>query len=100
MHNFLLKDSVHLRHPGSNYSAPVYVKKPGSTLGHSGKVLQVTGDLTGKHPARESKKSMSEAGYAYAGSGYGTYRKSQSEMGGTLKRKFSSQNSLSQRFVA
>lgn len=80
-------DSVHLKHPGSNYSAPVYVKRPESTIGgHSGKVLRMTGDLTGKHP-RDSKKQMSEIGYAYAGSGYGgsTYKKPSSERGGTLK---------------
>lgn len=86
--------SVHLKHPGSNYSAPVYVKRPESTIGgHSGKVLRMTGDLTGKHP-RDSKKQMSEIGYAYAGSGYGgsTYKKPSSERGGTLKRARSAQD--------
>ncbi|XP_045174045.2 metabotropic glutamate receptor-like isoform X2 [Mercenaria mercenaria] len=82
------QNAVHLRHPGSNYSAPVYVKKPESIHGGSGKVLRVTGDLTGKHP-RESKKSASEAGYHYAGSGYGTYRKPRSESGGTMRRSAS-----------
>jgi len=73
----------------STYSAPVYVKRPDSTIGHgSGKVLRMTGDLTGKHP-RDNRKSTSEAGYVYAGSGYGggTYRKAASESGGTLRRK-------------
>lgn len=84
-------NAVHLKHPGSNYSAPVYVKRPDSTIGgHSGKVLRMTGDLTGKHP-RESKRSTSEFNYGYAGSGYGTYRKSQSERG-TLRRAHSSQD--------
>ena len=65
------------------------MKRPESTIGgHSGKVLRMTGDLTGKHP-RDSKKPMSEVGYAYAGSGYGgsTYKKAGSEKGGTLRSK-------------
>lgn len=85
-------NAVHLKHPGSNYSAPVFVKRPESTIGGgSGKVLRMTGDLTGKHP-RDNRKSTSEVGYAYAGSGYGTYRKSRSESGGTLRRAHSTQD--------
>lgn len=84
--------AVHLKHPGSTYSAPVYVKKASSTIG-SGKVLQVTGDLTGKHPhPRDSRKSTSESAYNYAGSGYGTYRKSRLGSGGTLRRKLIPKN--------
>ena len=84
----MVSDTMHLKHPGSNYSAPVYVKRPESTIGTgSGKVLRMTGDLTGKHP-RDNRKSTSEVGYGYAGSGYGTYRKPRSESGGTIRSKF------------
>ena len=63
------------------------MKRPDSTIGtHSGKVLRMTGDLTGKHP-RDSKKAISEVGYTYAGSGYGGYKKAGSEKGGTLRSK-------------
>ena len=63
------------------------MKRPDSTIGtHSGKVLRMTGDLTGKHP-RDSKKAISEVGYTYAGSGYGGYKKTGSEKGGTLRSK-------------
>ena len=82
---FHFVDAVHLKHPGSNYSAPVNVKRPESTAGGSAKVLKITADLTGKHP--RDRKSTSEVGYAYAGSGYGTYRKAKSESGGTLRSK-------------
>ncbi|KAJ8312617.1 hypothetical protein KUTeg_009990, partial [Tegillarca granosa] len=64
----------HLKQPGSTYSLPIYTKK-GSELGGS-KVLKVTGDLTGKHPATERRKPVSEYGY---------YRKTRSESGGTLR---------------
>ncbi|WAR03385.1 GRM2-like protein [Mya arenaria] len=87
-------NAVHLKHPGSTYSAPVYVKRPGDSISRgSGKVLRMTGDLTGKHP-RENRKSTSEAGYVYTGSGYGgTMRKSRSESGGgTLRRAHSTQD--------
>ena len=46
----------------------------------------MTGDLTGKHH-KDSKKSTSEIGYAYAGSGYGGVRTG-SEKGFTLRSKF------------
>ena len=46
----------------------------------------MTGDLTGKHH-KDSKKSTSEIGYAYAGSGYGGIRTG-SEKGFTLRSKF------------
>ena len=80
---FCPPDAVHLKHPGSTYSAPTYIKKaPTDSIGHSsGRVLRMTGDLTGKHH-RESKRSTSEINYA--GSGYGTLRQSQS---GTLRSK-------------
>ena len=46
----------------------------------------MTGDLTGKHP-KDSKKPMSEMGYAYAGSGYGGTRTG-SEKGFTLRSEY------------
>ena len=46
----------------------------------------MTGDLTGKHH-KDSKKSTSEIGYAYAGSGYGGVRTG-SEKGFTLRSKY------------
>ncbi|XP_061197344.1 metabotropic glutamate receptor 6-like [Saccostrea echinata] len=82
-------DPNHLKHPGSMYSghsAPVYTKR--NDMGSS-RVLRVTGDLTGKHPT-ERKRPVSEIGYTgYAGS----YRKTRSESGGTL-RKARSQREL------
>uniref|UniRef100_K1QQK5 Metabotropic glutamate receptor 2 n=1 Tax=Magallana gigas TaxID=29159 RepID=K1QQK5_MAGGI len=75
-------DPNHLKHPGSMYSghsAPVYTKR--NDLGGS-RVLRVTGDLTGKHPT-ERRRPVSEIGY----SGYaGSYRKTRSESGGTLRK--------------
>ncbi|KAK3084507.1 hypothetical protein FSP39_014521 [Pinctada imbricata] len=76
-------DPNHLKHQGSMYSghsAPVYTKR--SDFGSS-KVLKVTGDLTGKHPT-ERRRPVSEVAYGgYAGS----YRKTRSESGGTLRSK-------------
>jgi len=84
--------ALHVKHPGSTYSAPTYVKRAPESLGQSsGRILRMTGDLTGKHP-RDSKRSTSEVNYA--GSGYGgTYRKSRSESGGgTLRKSISATN--------
>ncbi|XP_074642174.1 metabotropic glutamate receptor-like [Tubulanus polymorphus] len=65
-------DALHLKHPGSVKSAPLYAGgtlrrygPPESAYGTigNGRVLRVTGDLTGKGPL-DTKKAQSEIGYA------------------------------------
>lgn len=79
--------ALHLKHPGSTYSAPAYIKsnRPESLYGTS-RVLKVTPELTGRILA-DRRRTQSEHNYPV-----GTLSRPRSEKGSSISRSRSTQD--------